>query len=63
MQLSDVRLGQTVMIVAKDEFFAFVHGWTGIAGGVNNGLVIVTARNPDGHPVTLFVPADQLDAI
>ena len=60
MDLSDIKPGMRVVIVAKDHFFAFVHGWTGQVRGLNNGLVEVAATNPNGQPVTLYVPPDQL---
>lgn len=59
MQLHEVRNGDRVIITAKDDFFAFVDGWTGRVVGLNNGLVTVECPRVDGTK-TLFVPADQL---
>ena len=59
MKLEEVRVGDPVLICAKDEFFAFVDGWRGRVAGFNNGLVEVRCQRVDGEK-TLFVPADQL---
>lgn len=61
MTLDDCRPGQAVLIVAKDEFYAFVNGWHGRIAGINNGLIEVRCARADGEK-TLFVPADQLAA-
>lgn len=60
MRLEDAKPGMRVVILAKDDFFAFVNGWDGIVAGLNNGLVHVSALNPDGQTISLFVPAEQL---
>lgn len=61
MTLADCIPGRAVIVTAKDEFFAFVDGWTGRIAGLNNGLVVVECARVDGLK-TLFVPADQLMA-
>lgn len=63
MRLEDAKPGMRVVIIAKDDFFAYVHGWTGLVVGLNNGLVHVKALNPDGQTISLFVPADQLGGL
>ena len=60
MNLSDLKPGMRVLIVAKDHFFAFVNGWEGQVQGLNNGAVQIETHNPDGQALTLFVPPDQL---
>lgn len=60
MHLEEAKPGVRVVIVAKDDFFAFVHGWHGVVDGLNNGLVHVRTDNPDGQTISLFVPAEQL---
>lgn len=59
MRLEDVKPGDSVLITAKGEFFAFVDGWRGKVTGLNNGLVTVECARVDGVK-TLFVPADEL---
>jgi len=53
------RVGDLVLITAKDDFFAFVDGWPGRVSGFNNGLVEVKCQREDGEK-TFYVPADQL---
>lgn len=60
MNLSEVSQGRRVVIVATDEFYAYVHGWTGHISGINSGSVVVEAKNPDNQTITLFVPPAQL---
>lgn len=59
MQLHDIRPGDSVVITAADDFFAFVDGWRGRVSGFNNGLVVVECQN-EGMVKTFFVPPDQL---
>lgn len=59
MKLEEIKPGDTVLITAKDEYFAFVDGWRGTVTGLNNGLVVVECARVDGVK-TLFVPADEL---
>lgn len=59
MQAHEVRQGDTVVIAASGEFFAYVDGWRGRVAGWNNGLVVVECVREDGQK-TLFVPPDQL---
>jgi hypothetical protein len=53
------KVGDKVLITAKDAFFAFVDGWRGTVKGFNNGLAEVECERVDGTK-TFFVPADQL---
>ena len=59
MRLEDIKPGDAVLITAKDEYFAFVDGWSGTVAGLNSGLVVVECARVDGVK-TMFVPADQL---
>lgn len=59
MIASDLRVGDSVLIQAKSDFFAFVDGWHGVFTGWNNGLAVVRCARPDGIK-TFFVPPDQL---
>lgn len=53
------RMGGRVLIAAKDDFYAFVDGWTGFVSGQASGAIIVECVREDGTK-TLFVPPDQL---
>ena len=59
MNISGWQVGDSVLIAAKDEFYAFVDGWPGRVAGLNNGLVVVECDTPEGVK-TFFVPPDQL---
>jgi hypothetical protein len=67
LALHNFKPGDRVIIMAKDDFFAFVDGWRGQVTGFNSGLVVVVCKSSedvDGIPTlidkTFFVPADQL---
>ncbi|OCS48830.1 hypothetical protein [Ralstonia pickettii] len=53
------RLGKRVLIVAKDDFYSFVDGWTGYVSGYASGGVWVDCVREDGTK-SFLVPAEQL---
>lgn len=57
--MAAVNLGDKVLIIAKDDFYAFVDGWRGTVTGFNGGAVEVVCYRADGAK-TLYVPQDQL---
>lgn len=55
--------GDSVVIRAKDDFFAFVDGWKGKCLGYNQeGYCVVCCMREDGEK-TLFVPEAELEAL
>lgn len=70
MQLAGFKIGDRAMIVARDEFYAFVDGWRGVVSGFQSGLVVlkgpgmvgngIQGGQDDAFEITLFVPAEQL---
>lgn len=61
---SRIRVGDRVVITAKDEFFAFVDGWKGTVSGWNGGLAVVDVVDAEaqagGFKKQFLVPPDQL---
>jgi len=53
------RLGKHVLIVAKDDFYGFIDGWTGFVSGKQSGCVWVECVREDGTK-SFLVPPDQL---
>jgi hypothetical protein len=65
MQINTFRAGDPVMIVAKDQEYAFVDGWRGRVGardGLPDGYVRVMVKDDEMDGVTkqFFVPCDQV---
>lgn len=66
MDAASFRVGDRVVITAKDDFYSYVDGWRGAVAGLNNGLVTVHVPGKQVGPtgptplLTFFVPADQL---
>ena len=59
MNAPDLKVGDSVVIEPKGDFFAFVAGWRGTFTGWNNGHAVIECPRADGTK-TLFVPPDQL---
>ncbi|MDR5739503.1 hypothetical protein [Caballeronia sp. LZ016] len=62
MQVNTFRTGDKVMVVAKDEFYAYIDGWRGRVGsrdGLPDGYVRVECVD-EGIDKQFFVPCDQV---
>jgi|GEM_PF-3421676 hypothetical protein len=69
MNLSGFKIGDRAMIVARNEFYAYVDGWRGRVIGFDSGAVVLVgpgmgdagqSTDPATPNITLFVPADEL---
>lgn len=69
MEMSGFKIGDRAMIVARNEFYAYVDGWRGRVIGFDSGAVVlvgpgmandVQSTDPETPNITLFVPADEL---
>lgn len=59
MEISRIRIGDSVIITAKDDFYAFVDGWCGRVMAFQSGCAVVVCQRPEGEK-TFWVPPDQL---
>lgn len=56
---SRIRIGDKVVITAKDENYAFVDGWIGRVDCFDQGYAVVICARDDGEK-TFWVPPEQL---
>jgi hypothetical protein len=59
MIVSTLRVGDRVMVTAKDDFYAYIDGWRGCVSGFQNGLVWVVVDSEDIEK-RFLVPSDEL---
>lgn len=57
--MNTFRVGDSVMVTAKDDFYAYIDGWRGRVIGFQAGCVNVKVPRDDIE-MEFFVPADQL---
>lgn len=53
------RNGDRVVVMAKDDFYAYIDGWCGVVVGFQSGCVDVMVEK-EGLDMEFFVPPDQL---
>lgn len=53
------RVGDRVIVTARDDFYAFIDGWVGRVSGETAGHVQIEVHD-DGITKVFLVPPDQL---
>jgi hypothetical protein len=63
MRADEIKVGLPVTIVAKDDFYAYVDGWSGSVAGWKSGYVVVHVIDiEDATKKEFLVPPDELRA-